>query len=74
MSKLQTSVSFKNKNKSFKYLLKGIDHITDPCPTPHNNSLHKLNVSLILLFNYLKINLGVSLLNPSALRFTTESL
>ena len=61
-SKLQTSNSFKNKNKSFKYILKKIGPNTDPCATPDNNSLYGLNV--LLFFNQLKINLGVSLLNP----------
>ena len=56
LSKLQTSISFKNKNKSFKYILRRIDHNTDPCATPHNNSLLELNVILfltlcVLLFN-----------------------
>ena len=69
LSKLQTFISFKNRNKSFKYILKKIGLNADPCGIPQNTSLHKLNVLLILilcvlLFKYLKINLSVSLLNP----------
>ena len=69
LPKLQASISFKNKNKSFKYILKIIGPSIDPCATPHNKSLHELKVLLILslcliFFNQLKINLSVSLLNP----------
>ena len=54
LPKLQTS--FKNKNKSFKYKLKRIGHNTEPCGTPHNNSVHELNVLLILILCVLFFN------------------
>ena len=51
LAKLETSISFKTKNISFKYfkininilnILKRIGPNTDPCGTPHNNFLHEL--------------------------------
>ena len=53
LAKLETSISFKNKNKSFKYILKRIDPNTDPCGTPNNNSLHELKVLLMLTLRVL---------------------
>ena len=54
MPKLQTS--FKNKNKSFKYILKRIGPNTELCATPHNNSVHELNVLLVLILCVLFFN------------------
>ena len=53
LAKLQTSVLFKNKNKSFKYILKKIGSNTDSYGTPYNYSLHELKVLLILTLCFL---------------------
>ena len=53
LAKLQTSVLFKNKNKSFKYIFKKISSNRDPYGTPYNNSLHELKVLLILTLCFL---------------------
>ena len=47
---------FENKNKSFKYVLKRIGPNIDPGATPHNNSLNKLNILLILTLCVLLFN------------------
>ena len=61
MSKLHTSILFKNRNKKFKYISKRFGPNTNPCSTPYNNYLNELKVKLILtlcvlLFKYLKIH------------------